>query len=511
MKKAKSITIKFNILAFFSLLYIIVPILIFFLGWLKLPYALTLILMLCFSVTLFLRSIDTEKSFSISKTTLWFIIFASFIWILSTGIGGFWVQKWDQHARNAVLHDLIDYSWPVIYPETGNALVYYFTFWLVPALFGKIGGWTIANIVLVIWSTCGIVLILLLLYFLLNIKSLKQTIVMFFIMVSFSGLCFLTWEFADAIGWHSFGLGGGYGWTDLISDKSGYGYGYQFTPNTALLKWVFNQTIVPWIITVLFLIFYNKIETYAILGVLLLPYSPIPFVGIFTLMVLSALAYLKIHGVQNTVKGAFSIANITAIISIIPIFYLFYKCNVAANGAASNSGFGLYVPLHAFTIKRIFVLLIFYFTEFGLYCILLHKEYKKNPLFYFVILSLILIPNFKIGIGHDFCMRACIPSLFILMVFIINYLLNHFYDILYKNVRLLLIIICLSFGSLSTIGDYLVDIKTIRETHEFPVIADDVKTFSFRPVFNDPEIFYTINFLSPDPYSNAFFKYFSRQ
>ena len=171
----------------------------------------------------------------------------------------------------------------------------------------------------------------------------------------------------------------------------------------------------------------------------------------------------------------------------------------------------LYVLLHFFTVKRVIVLLIFYATEFGIYWLLLYKENKKDPLFYFMLLSLIFIPNFKIGIGHDFCMRASIPSLFILMVYIMKYLFKHAHESLNSNTRLLLLIICLSFGSLSAIGDYMSDIKNIREAKQFPIIADDVKTFSFRPVFDDPEIFYTINFLCPDPYSNTFFKYFARE
>jgi hypothetical protein len=74
----------------------------------------------------------------------------SFLWVALSGIGGFGLQNWDFNFRNAVLHDLVDYSWPVVYPQ-GRILLYYFTYWLPAALAGKIFGWFGANIFLFVW------------------------------------------------------------------------------------------------------------------------------------------------------------------------------------------------------------------------------------------------------------------------------------------------------------------------------------------------------------------------
>ena len=35
--------------------------------------------------------------------------------------------------------------------KSNEILVYYFTFWMIPALIGKIAGWTVANIALLVW------------------------------------------------------------------------------------------------------------------------------------------------------------------------------------------------------------------------------------------------------------------------------------------------------------------------------------------------------------------------
>lgn len=511
--KEKKIQLSIINILIISILYVALPIIVFFIGWLKIYISIPLCILLIYSIFLFIKSSKvqlSEKFLILDKKIVIFTLLLLLLWVYFSGIGGFWVQRWDQNARNAVLRDLIDYSWPVIFPETGNALVYYFIFWMIPALVGKLFGWCAANIALLIWSYLGIILMMLLLCYFLKLNSLKKVITFVTILIFWGGLCFLTWALMDAIGWHYFGLGSGYGWTDLITDYKNPSYGYQFTPNTGLIKWVFNQTIVPWIITCIYLIRRGNIKEYAFIGLLMLPYGPIPFIGLFLLMIADAIIYLKNNNIVLLVKESLSLCNILGIISIVPIFYLFFKCNVAANGGVENGGFGLYVPLCDFTLKRILVLILFYIEEFGLFAILIYNDFKKNNLFWAVIVSLILIPNFKIGIAHDFCMRACIPALFILMTMVIEHF-NKIYDgILTIKLNTILLIIVLAFASLNTIGDYLIDIKTIRTTKQFPYKEDNVITFSHRPVYNDPEIFYTINFLTPNPEDTIFFKYLSR-
>ena len=183
---------------------------------------------------------------------------------------------------------------------------------------------------------------------------------------------------------------------------------------------------------------------------------------------------------------------------------------MAANGDAADSGFGLYVSLKDFNYRYFFVLLLFCFLEFGVYSLLIWKKYQKDMLFWIVNVLLILIPYFRLGSGRDFCMRVSIPGLFILMIYVIGYL----FDIqgeFCKNIIAQFLIIVLAIASLGTIGDYGEDIKEIRATGHFPVVADDVKTFEGHQVYNDPEVWYTINFLTPNPKKKLFYKYISKR
>lgn len=103
------------------------------------------------------------------------------IWCFWGGQGGYFYQNTDFANRNGVLHDLVNYSWPVYYQSGsggfGNhgepfALVYYICHWLLPALAGKAvlavtgaagAAWLAANFALFLWTSLGVFLVLCLL------------------------------------------------------------------------------------------------------------------------------------------------------------------------------------------------------------------------------------------------------------------------------------------------------------------------------------------------------------
>lgn len=164
IKKKRMIAISSKKLALSAYLYMVIPIVIFFIGWLKVWLGIGLSGILLYGLYfLITRRYQEEEYFYIEIKGILLLSAVVAVWIFMTGIGGYFYQRWDWHTRNAILRDLIDYSWPVIYPETGNALVYYYVFWMVPALVGKALGWAAANLTLYIWSVVGIGISMLLL------------------------------------------------------------------------------------------------------------------------------------------------------------------------------------------------------------------------------------------------------------------------------------------------------------------------------------------------------------
>ena len=116
-----------------SFSYLIIPIIVFILGWVKLSLAIIPTLGL---VVILIRKIleENDKNNKFIEKKYVIIIFLNILLIcILGGIGGFFYQSPDWHARNAVFRDLVNFDWPVYY-ETDAALTYYIAIWMVPAV-----------------------------------------------------------------------------------------------------------------------------------------------------------------------------------------------------------------------------------------------------------------------------------------------------------------------------------------------------------------------------------------
>lgn len=161
-----------------AVLYVVLPIVIFGFGWLKLPYAIILgVILAGLAYKLFETLCENETQlFTKDSVKYWLIVIGvCMLWVYFSGIGGFCFQNKDFWARNPIYRDLSTYQWPVIYdlsqePEAIQKVVssdhvslsYYFAWWLVPALLSKIFhmGDAMRNIVLYGWALLGVFLVL---------------------------------------------------------------------------------------------------------------------------------------------------------------------------------------------------------------------------------------------------------------------------------------------------------------------------------------------------------------
>ena len=171
-------------------------------------------------------------------------------------------------------------------------------------------------------------------------------------------------------------------------------------------------------------------------------------------------------------KQISSIPNIIAILTIVPIYYLYYSTNAATSdsGFASNSGSLSLVTYY-----------IFVFVEFLMYGILLTRKFYKKRYFLIATMGLFLTPLFNLGGAQDFCMRASIPFLFILMVYIIEYLLQSISynnkDTMSINSGAMIMIILLVIGSATPLTEFRQSlVQIVQSDGVTSLIADDVKT-----------------------------------
>ena len=140
------ITVNRKCLLILSLIYIYLPIIIFFVTWTK-----PLVALICLEVliTCLLRyeknalskvNIKPEQNVQVS---IWMLLLAVafFIWIgYYAGYGRFVNQVSDWNKHNAVLADLVNRPWPVYYSngDEHSMLTYYIAGYIVPGLTGKI-------------------------------------------------------------------------------------------------------------------------------------------------------------------------------------------------------------------------------------------------------------------------------------------------------------------------------------------------------------------------------------
>ena len=499
--------LKLKNIVMMSCIYLILPIIIFFMTWLKLYIGLACSLALITGFVFFIkdyRNDDRYIELSMKQLVITIVIILAFTWI--SGSGGFFVQSNDNPWRNAIFRDLINYQWPVIYTN-GNkcALVYYLVYWLVPAIFGKIFGWSAGCVSLFVWTFLGIFLSTLMIIYLTKADtSTKRVFTVCAFVACWSGLNILGFAISTTFGFcnYSFGIiGSAEGWLDY--SRNGYDCSYLYRCNLDALSQVYNQTVMMWVVMPIFLE-NRKIKNYAFLGLLVLPSGPIPFVGVFILLLLDACAIFikEIIGreyKQLKLLSIFSIQNICAIISILPICYFFFTMNTAAS---DNSGSILFVPWEAFDSKRILTLILFYLIEFGIYCLLIYKKYKRDILYWIIIFSLVVIPFFKVGGIRDFCMNASLPALYILMIYFIKFIFETEVcgKILWSMVG---IVLFLAFAS--PFGQLLGNMWEIRTTHTFPIVKDSVQSLS-RAV---PEL--NTNFLRKNYEQYPFYKYIARE
>ena len=141
-----------------SLFYLAVPAIIFLAGWLRWYLALPCIGLVTFPL---FRSVqNTEQVLgnqgarpddpALKLRHVVLLLLASLLLLSMSGVGGFGYQDTDWLKHNAILKDLVERPWPVVYELEGRdvPLVYYVAFYLPAALVGKLSGWLLANLTL---------------------------------------------------------------------------------------------------------------------------------------------------------------------------------------------------------------------------------------------------------------------------------------------------------------------------------------------------------------------------
>lgn len=389
-----------------SLLYLLLPAALFAFGWLRLWALILSLTVLTVCGYALIHSLVRQKQYvSLPVWYLAVIAAALLFWMFFSGIGNFSYQNMDYYVRNPIYNDLIDFSWPLRYDlslQTADiqaicgsdhvGFVYYFVFWLPPALLSKLLG--MRQLWLFVWCFAGLCLVLLELHLYLQ----KVSLLIPTVFICFSGLDFIPYFLQEGL-------------VKTAHMEWWAGHLFQYSSNTTLLYWVFNQAIPLWLI-VSCLLNLNAGSNAAALCSLSFLYSPFAVFGMIPL----ALWAVKNGGSLRALRTPENWLMPLYLLGIYGSFYLSKSSSLGSNGLIflledSLTAVKWYIP--------------FVFLEVGVYILCLHKVIFKYDYLLIAALELVLIPLYKLTDANDFCMRASIPALFILCVSVTRYLLEN--------------------------------------------------------------------------------------
>ena len=526
------VSIKYSLIKKLAFIYIALPLVCFFVGWLRRYYAiLSCVALITCMIFVFLQKEKEDEVIKVSYVFLFVLIILSFFYCVYCGIGRFWAQSKDYPWRNAIFRDLILRDWPVIYDKYQGALSYYIALWLPSSLFGKLSylfnndpdlAFRVGNIGLLIYSTIGIILLFLLILIYLKPSKKFQFYLAIFMFIFFSGMDIL--GSIEPLGANNYHL-------EWWAEK------YQYSSFTTCMCWVFNQSIIPWI-CMLLILKEKRVLHYVFIGMCCLLSGPLPFVGLF-IYCISIGFYrfyksIKEKNIKGFLKDVFSVSNLLSAFFIFPFIGLYLLSNASFQGAggvrftseaeniaetASNGGIG----------SALINYLLFILFEFLILMLLLLRKNTKNYLYYVTLVILLIFPFIKVGYAYDFTMRASIPSLLYLyllstkFVFEESYVLKKGKDELEENKKYLkdlinrysyiLVIACLILGAFTPSVEFIRGIRQviIRGT-------DDIMTDYLYTLGEDSDLSFAsegdeysfTNFIALDYKESFFYSHFSK-
>jgi len=510
-----------------SILYLSIPILIFLVCWLRYWLAGMLGILFVYGVYNYIKSeleldvnevdervderiqeghatgkrksarkeeISVEQKNNNFSVLIFYVLLLSAGWTLISGIGGYSFQNWDFHFRNAVLHDLIDFSWPVVYQDH-TVLTYNLTYWLPSAIAGKIFGWDTANFIMFIWSWGGLILIFSLLLYRTKTFLIWPIIVfIFFSGMDILGIIINTGQFPS--------LGTHLEWWSINQIQ------IQYSSFTTQLFWVFHQAIPAWLITILLL---NEPKRTNLLPLfaLCIPYAPFATIGLLPFVIYfffrnkdksddkEVNKNYKLSYFVKTLRAGIKLHSLLIPLILFVVFGGFYMIN---DGTQSDNGF----ILSNNNIELVLPYLLFCLLEFGIICVFLFPKFRKEGLFILTVIILLCVPLYRSGFSNDFCMRVSIPALIILCVYSVEYLSK-----VKKRLYFYAFTAVLAIGAITPVYEGSRAIINLLNGQE--LVTDAVKTFSnhaTRPT--DGATIHIQNFISKEYPSGYFPQYLQK-
>lgn len=475
--KYKTVWIQKSVLAG-AYVYLALPAVLFFAGWCRWQVGIPLAVAVVCAAGLCLKEhcrgespfLDTQAAVYRGNKPwgrMLLILGIVLAWTWLSGVGGYAWQNTDHPIRNEIFQLLMDEAWPVERQLDGapRGLVYYLGYWLLAAGIGKLCGPKAGWAAQYIWAVAGIILM----YALFCICRKKLSVWPLLAIIAFSGLDMAGMLLRNPDQFRIFGT---------LSLDEWFGY-YQFSSMTTQLFWVFNQAVPAWVLCMLVFLG-EKPKNVVFITSLIILTSTFPFAGMipYVLYVLatrcayqleSCLSLQNLTGVAVAAVSLLYIAGNGAVKGSLPAMPFGEALLLCSLGAVVLARLGkAFVHLQAsgrdrqttrtsgqgrqatvrpgsvwkktavlagilavaaricqisgqmHPLRYFAYLLIFYLLEAGLLLAVVYPSVEDKKLFVLTAAWLFIIPLILVGNSSDFCMRASIPGLFLLMLWCIE-------------------------------------------------------------------------------------------
>jgi len=411
MKEKLSLTSSCNLFRA-SLIYLILPFVVFCLGFLHWYIGFPIgFLLAFFTWKLWKTEAGSELKHSTRKEWIWLLVLAA-VWVILSGIGGYAFQNFDFNSRNAIFRDLINYRWPVYYttlgtvtfPSGSQSMVYYFGYWLIPALIGKLLGWQAANFILYLYTLIGVILTVLLI----SKKVRAGLIPSLFLLVFFSGMDSVGALISSSVFTSPYPTL----WPPITHLE--WWQSFQFSSFTTQLFWVFNQSLPVWICAGLILNLQENRSTFLVWSLCFF-YAPIPALGLAVLVIGRFLNGFIFPTDSMTsprerwisqLRDWLSLENLLGGGLITILCYLFYRSNAAVSTTR----------LVSITPVFIFQIVLFSLLEWTLIWLCASRFRKQDITWYLMAPTLLISLLFTVSDVYIISRRAPIAMLFLLLV-----------------------------------------------------------------------------------------------
>ena len=422
------VTLNKKCLLVLSLIYIYLPIVIFFVTWTK-----PVIALLCLEILLtclllheknartkeVLRNVDDDVQINVFML---FLVAVFLIWVgYYAGYGRFVDQVSDWNKHNAVLADLVNKPWPVYYSngDEHSMLTYYIAGYIVPGLAGKIfNSFRCAEVSLYVWNEIGLILVFL---YIVSFLKARRTVEQLAVAIAIPFFSIPVW-LSKLLLKHFAG-------TDLMSpfwyynDNDPVGIKIWYFDNFFSLSWVFPQVIVIWMMIMILLEYREYVKYYVLIMLPGVVYGTLSFIGLLPIALGCVLEIFIREKDKRIFHQIFSFENISVSLTSGLVFLLYLYGNVTGEKPAE-------VNFHfmPYRTNTVIVYVIFVLINVVIYSIILFKNHKKDGIYYAGFATLILLPFISMGKWNDLLTRASIPGLFVLMIYVLGFLKEKYTD-----------------------------------------------------------------------------------